>query len=443
VAGRPRIRVAWAALAALALVTPAAHAGAPDLPGRTPAAVPGTPAATKRALSRDELARELRQQLRQAGGASGAWVADVDAPRGERLLFADSDRRPLVLASNQKLFTTAAILARFGPDRRFSTGVYVRGEVRGGVLDGNLVLLGAGDPAFGSRSFAARRGLPLTPVRPLARAVDRAGIERVTGRVRADDTIFDRRRGVGATDWGPDPYLSPLSGLSFNSGFAEDGSYAERPELVAARHLHEALKKLGVEVRRGIGRADLGAALLDRIEPLREVRSPELRTLIAATNKPSNNFFAEMLLKRLVATRGDPGSTTDGARALERFADRMGSGLEARDGSGLSYNDRATPRQVGRLLVAMARREREAGAFRHSLPVAGEEGTLADRMEGTAAEGVCRAKTGTLTGITTLSGYCRADGHLVAFAILMNDVDVYGARAAQDRMASAIARYEP
>ncbi len=95
-----------------------------------------------------------------------------------------------------------------------------------------------------------------------------------------------------------------------------------------------------------------------------------------------------------------------------------------------------------KLLVAMLVLD-EAAAYLTSLPVAGREGTVADRMEGTAAAGNCRTKTGTLSDVSALSGYCEAGGHTIAFSTLMSDADIYAARKAQDRIAAAIARYEP
>ena len=84
-----------------------------------------------------------------------------------------------------------------------------------------------------------------------------------------------------------------------------------------------------------------------------------------------------------------------------------------------------------------------ARAFRDSLPVAGREGTVADRMRGTAAEGNCATKTGTLADVSALSGYCQAGNHTIAFSLLMNSAYVDAARRAQDRIAAAIARYDP
>ncbi len=96
-----------------------------------------------------------------------------------------------------------------------------------------------------------------------------------------------------------------------------------------------------------------------------------------------------------------------------------------------------------KLLRAMYEDPTDGPAFRSSLPIAGREGTVADRMRGTAAEGNCATKTGTLDGVSALSGYCNAHGHTVAFSVLNNSVDINAAHNAQDRIAAAIARYKP
>jgi D-alanyl-D-alanine carboxypeptidase/D-alanyl-D-alanine-endopeptidase (penicillin-binding protein 4) len=233
--------------------------------------------------------------------------------------------------------------------------------------------------------------------------------------------------------------LGPLSGLSYDSGVVH-GHYASSPEIVAARALRHKLRRIGVRVKGGTGRADLRPRALRR-RPLGSVGSPSVGTLLAATLRPSNNFFAEMLLKRLAASRdGAPGTTRRGARKVRRFAHRLGTGIALENGSGLSRADRASPRRVARLLVAMRRRP-GGPVFRRSLPLAGKQGTVAGRMNGTAAEGRCRTKTGTLIGVSALSGYCDAGHGLVAFSFLMNSVSIDVARSAQDRMAALIARY--
>ena len=149
-----------------------------------------------------------------AGGASGAFVFDIDA-NGDGALYGNDAGERRVPASNEKLFTTAAFLAELGPNGHLKTRAYAQGELTGrgdSVLDGDLVMVGDGDPAFGTARFARAHDQPVTRVATLAGNVAQAGIKRITGRVLADDTIFDRKRRAG-------PDLSPLSGLSFNNGY--------------------------------------------------------------------------------------------------------------------------------------------------------------------------------------------------------------------------------
>jgi D-alanyl-D-alanine carboxypeptidase/D-alanyl-D-alanine-endopeptidase (penicillin-binding protein 4) len=434
---RARALSIWLVLVLALAALPAAALGAgTDLPGHTPPARPGTEAASKGALSAAELQDELTAALRSAGGASGAWVADVD-PSSAEVLFSDGATARRIPASNQKLFTTAAFLDEFGATERLETRAFARGKLSGprdSVLGGDLVIVGDGDPAFGTARFARANDQPVTRVSELAGEIAAAGVKKVKGRVLADDTIFDRERRAG-------PYLSPLSGLSFNNGY-DGGDYAHAPELVAAEALKKALRKRGVRVAGRVGRANLTSSELDE-DPLASVESPTIARLIEETNVPSNNFFAEMLLKRVGAASGKRGTRERGASKVEAFADALGSEVQAVDGSGLSRKNKVAPAEIGDLLTEMATDADSAAAFRGSLPVAGREGTLADRMRGTAAEGNCAAKTGTLSNASGLSGYCQAGGHLIAFSILNNEVDVGAARVAQDRMAAAIARYQP
>jgi serine-type D-Ala-D-Ala carboxypeptidase/endopeptidase (penicillin-binding protein 4) len=389
-------------------------------------------------ISRSRLRDGLANQMQRAGGGSGAWVMDMDAPRKPNL-FTWASRTRRILASNTKLFTTGAVLDRFGANGRFSTRVYARRRHarQGHTLEGSLVIVGAGDPALASVGFARHNNLPLTRIANLASDVRKAGIRRITGAVLADDSVFDRHRGVPTTGVDASGELAPLSGLSYNAGIA-GRRYAANPELAAARKLKRRLRELGVRVK-GTGRANLPARALRR-RPLGVVRSPRVANLIAETNRPSNNFFAEMLLKRLAARRGVEGTTRRGARKAERFARKLGGPVRMENGSGLSRSNRASPRDLGRFLVAMNGHP-DRRYFRHSLPLAGRQGTVSERMNGTAAEGRCRVKTGTLIGVSTLSGYCRAGHGLVAFSILMNSVDITTAHRAQDKMASLIARY--
>ena len=165
-----------------------------------------------------------------------------------------------------------------------------------------------------------------------------------------------------------------------------------------------------------------------------------MSTLIALTNAPSDNYFAEMLLKGLGARFGTGGSSAAGAAVVKStVAAAFGIHPALEDGSGLSRNDATSPRDVVAALTHLATN----GDFVHSLAIAGRTGTLSARMQGTPADGRCEAKTGTLHDVSNLAGYCRAaDGHTLVFAFLMNSVDPTAAHGLQDAMTIAVARYD-
>ena len=179
------------------------------------------------------------------------------------------------------------------------------------------------------------------------------------------------------------------------------------------------------------GRTPAGATTLATVS------SPPISTLIKLTNTPSDNFFAETLLKDLGARVGAGGTTPDGAAVVRAtIARRFDLRPRLVDGSGLSYVDRTSPAQV----VSLLSQQRHDVPFRDSLAVLGRTGTLLYEDAGTYAAGRCRGKTGTLTGVTALSGYCTArSGNVYTFSILMNGVNANSGRAIQDRMAIAIA----
>jgi serine-type D-Ala-D-Ala carboxypeptidase/endopeptidase (penicillin-binding protein 4) len=165
-----------------------------------------------------------------------------------------------------------------------------------------------------------------------------------------------------------------------------------------------------------------------------------METLVRLMNKPSDNFFAEMLLKDLAMQAGGVGTTAAGARVAAGFARGLGAHVRLADGSGLSRRNRASPYRVVRLLAAMTGRE-EHDAFLGSLAVAGRDGTLKNRMRSGVARSRCVGKTGTLSNVSALSGYCEVvGGDTYAYSILMNGVYTGGARVLQDRMVQAIAR---
>lgn len=387
--------------------------------------------------SEQRLARQLSRVFAGAGAHSGAYVVNADTGRE---VLRRRAWRPRIPASNVKLFTTAAALARFGPDGELETEVRGDGRLgRRGVWRGDLYLVGGGDPTFGSRSFArSAYGVERSTVETLAARLDEAGIERVSGRVRGDESAFDSLRGGPDSGYGTSIWVGPLSALGYNRGLASESgsSFQGNPPAFAAARLTDALRRRGIAVRRRprAGETPSGAELLA------SVASPPMARLVGLANKPSDNYFAEMLLKGL-ATRGRrQGTTAQGARVATRFARRLG-GRPARlvDGSGLSRSNRVSPFRVVRLLAGMRERD-EHVPFARSLAIAGRDGTLHDRMRRGPARGRCRGKTGTLSDVSALSGWCRSrSGATYLFSILMNRVDPYTARTLQDHMLHAMA----
>jgi serine-type D-Ala-D-Ala carboxypeptidase/endopeptidase (penicillin-binding protein 4) len=397
-------------------------------------------AAAAQAATREGLCATLRSRLvRGGGGASGLFV--IDAGSGTPVC-ARAAGRPRPLASNMKLFTTSTALSRLGPHTRIATQLETDGQLdRNGTLHGNLYLVGGGDPALGTPSFYNRflGGLG-TNIFALKRQVREAGIRAVTGRLYADDSAFDRLRGVADSGYATSPEIGPLSGLSFNSGYSTPSAsgFASDPAITAAGALAASLREAGVRIQPtvALGTAPPFSAQLARIE------SPPLTEIVNTTDVYSYNFFAEMLIKLLGARFGGSGTTAAGAKVVERFARGHGSGVHAVDGSGLTRSNRASPRQVVALLDSV--KETPAGEeLIQDMALAGQEGTVADRMHGTAAYGRCRTKTGTIRAVSNLSGYCfNRDGKLMIFSILMGSVrDLSLAHLEQDLIAAEIASY--
>jgi D-alanyl-D-alanine carboxypeptidase/D-alanyl-D-alanine-endopeptidase (penicillin-binding protein 4) len=383
-----------------------------------------------------DLNASLTRYMRQAGSASGAYVMNLTE---QAQVFAWRAGAPRILASNTKLFTTSAALARFGVDGTLGTEILSGGELdEDGVWRGDLYLRGGGDPTFGSRTYTAKFYGGGATVEQLARLIDEAGVERVTGRVYGDESRHDSLRGGPDSSYGVSIWVGPLSALAFNRGLSNErgSAFQANPPAFAAARLDAALEARGIPVRLK-PRAGVAPAEAD---VLASVDSPPMQTLVRLTNKPSDNFFAELLAKDLAMQSGGEGTTARGATIAAGFARRLGARARLVDGSGLSRGNRASPYRVVRLLAALLERDEEFDALYASLPVAGRDGTLYDRMRSGPARGRCRAKTGTLSNVSALSGYCTArSGDIYAFSILMNGVYPTGARRLQDRMAQAIA----
>jgi serine-type D-Ala-D-Ala carboxypeptidase/endopeptidase (penicillin-binding protein 4) len=374
-------------------------------------------------------AQTLRERLDGAlsvfpRAKTGAFAYDLHS--GRRVYRLHS-RRAFEPASNQKLSVAVAALDRLRPWYRITTSVRSAGSQSGSVWQGRLFLKGHGDPSLSRRD-----------VRRLARAIHDRGIRRVTGRIIADESYFDRlRTGPG---WDPSWYRiesPPLSALVVARGEV-DGRTVARPWRAAARAFRKALRSVGVAVPRGVrvGKAPATSHALAR------TRSAPLTRLVRTMNKVSDNFYAEMLLKHLGKKIRGAGTTAAGAVVVRNTLDRRGiplRGVRIADGSGLSPYNRLTARAIGVLLISAWRDASIRAPLVDSLPIAGVDGTLADRMRRGAARGRVRAKTGTTFAASALSGYV---GRRYVFSILQNGrpVNYTRARRSQNRFAQVLAR---
>lgn len=386
-----------------------------------------------------QLRSALVQGLRQARGQTGAYVLDLST---RQPLFASSATVPRLPASVEKLYTTSTALLRFGPSATLSTAVLGRGTLSPqGAWNGTLYLRGGGDPTFGSASFDQYSyGTGASVQRLVANLKRQTGIKTISGRIVGDESYFDSLRGTPASGFSYSFWVEgSLSALVFNRGVLNLGAtHVTHPATYAAQQLVAALRAAHVGVAKttaiGSGITPAGARVLATVP------SPPVSKLVALTNTPSDNFFAEMLLKGLGARFGGRGSTAAGASVVRsELASQFGLTPVFNDGSGLSRSDFTTPRQVVTLLSKMATNP----YFVNSLAVAGETGTLQEEMQGTMAQGRCQGKTGTLTDVASLAGYCQAlDGHTLAFAFMMNSLgnSAYG-HLVEANMAVALARY--
>jgi D-alanyl-D-alanine carboxypeptidase/D-alanyl-D-alanine-endopeptidase (penicillin-binding protein 4) len=376
------------------------------------------------------------------------------------------------LASNTKLFTTAAALWILGADYEFRTTLTANGLVQDGVLQGDLVIGGGGDPSFSGRVHPGAMTVP----REFAQAIQAAGIRQISGDLVMDDRFFDRvyrAPGWPKAEW-LWKYAAPISALSFNDNCVEvkvtGGPAPDAPATISTIPSFPAMRFLnhcstGAKDRPGevaferdedgaivvSGRLPVGASRSETIaveDPALFLASalqteiakagirldgrPRLMTdfekprpgakeilvwksklvdSISAANRRSLNFCAEQILKTMGAARFGKGSFESGAAAVREFtraAQLPDSAVTLVDGCGLSSEDRATPQAVSAMLEVMYRSKMQDAFFGTLATYAEPETTLQRRDP--ALHGRIHAKTGTIkaNGVSALSGYAEA-----------------------------------
>lgn len=320
-----------------------------------------------------------------------------------------------VPASNEKLLVSMALLDQLGPDFQIPTRAMAR-VVQDGVIPGDLWIVGGGDPSVNR-----------VRVKHLARGIMDAGVRRIRGSVLGSKTYF--ARDWWAPGWKhdfPRDEVALPTALTF-LGNQFRGRHVSDPERRAAVTLIRAMRRLGVRVdgKPGSGQSPSGLLEVARVE------SPPVADLLRAMNVYSLNFYAEVLGKRLgVSGRGVPGTISKGAATTAGWARAHGVPVTAFDGSGLSYWNRVTASGLARLL-GLAEEQPWGLDLRLSLPAPGH-GTLRDRLKGV----LVRAKTGTLTRVSALSGWVWLEHRQTwgEFSILSSGMSISAAKAIEDRV---------
>ncbi len=375
-----------------------------------------------------------------SGARTSLVVYDRNTGRVVSVHNPDGTLKP---GSNMKIFTSAATLMRFGTTARLQTRVMTGGSLNNGVLNGNLWLVGGGDPSLSTRLFAQKYwGGSSGRIDVLAKAVKAAGINRVTGKIFGDESRFDTRR--TAPFWKPSYWIDcpPISALTVNMDLwtASSPAAAPYPAQHAAKLFRAALIGAGVQVVGGAGQGQRPST----VHTVAAQNSPQMARLVKQMDIQSVNFYAEVLLKNLAVHGGRAGTTANGVRAVRNAIHDLGLAFpRARiyDGSGLSIGDRVSAAQILALLRKIAGQS-WSGAFRDALPVAGVSGTLAHRMRSGPAHRNVYAKTGTLDDASALSGsLTAANGHRILFSMIMNRpaMNVLAAHNLQDRICQLLA----
>ena len=493
-----RCAVVAVAGATLTCGTSAPRAGAQSMTKTEPAShgAKKKSAASKRATAK--FASRAEALLATTPTSKGEWgLLIVDAESGETLYEQNADKY-FVPASNMKLFTTALALAKLGPEYRFHTTLETQGAVSsGGVLSGDLTLVGRGDPNLSNRKFPYELkeefdGPPQKALVELADALVAKGVKEISGDVVGDDSYFPRERYpngweiddmvweygaaisaivvddntvaltltpgeqagypvqaavtpatpdfmvennviTSAADVKSDLTLKrePGSNLVVVKGTMPARSSPRKLVLAIeepAQHAAAILKRLLEE--RGVRVAGVARARHNHVEPagdpvvLAEHVSVPLGDALKLVNKISQNLHTEMLL-RTVARQSGVWATPDDLMKVPADFYAM-AGIEPgdviqTDASGLSRHDLVTPRAIVTLLN-FAQKQSWFGPYYASLPVAGMDGTLEDRMKNTPAAGRIHAKTGSVEHVRTLSGFAETpSGQRLIFSFLSNN----------------------
>ena len=393
------------------------------------------------------------QQARHLVGLAGdhdIGVLVVDSNGAVVVDYKGNDR--FVPASTAKTLTAAAALVKLGPDFRYQTRVFAPHKPDGnGVLHGDLVLVGSGDPVLSSPLYQeARPERPVTSLTTLADAIQGAGIRHVTGGIIGDSSAFSYE--PHAPGWVQGHFSEGsavrASGLTINGGrsvwrgpVAIESAPIGDPSREAADVLKALLAQRGVTVAKNGASSTVPVGAKVQIG---QVTSPPLWQILQYMVQRSDNQIADGVFRTIGLVAGKPnwqGSRDEVNDALRTIGVDP-AGIAMPDGSGLSRQARVTPAQLTAVDEAMTRGA-NGRIWLELMATAGHSGTLRNRLVGTPAEGRVRGKTGTLDDVRALSGVVLSDVQArYRFVVIGNDLDQNGivaVRRLQDDLAQLLA----
>lgn len=384
--------------------------------------------------SRDAARSAIDSMVNDPQFRNAQWGVLIVDPQSGDTLYSHNAGKLFMPASNQKILTGATALVQLGPDFRFTTRFATNGEIRNGVLNGDLIVIGRGDPSFSD----AMRGDYRLAFDAMADSLNVRGIHHVGGGLRrAGNAFSDDQYGFGwEFDDADAPYGAGVDELYVNEGVTKakrqnakgdsvltDVAIRDHPTFFL-NTLHEAMLRKNVT---GAGFIDTTLLTDTKLTTLFTLTSPPLSAILKALEKPSQNQIAEIFFKTLGLEKTGVGIADSGRVVVERQLAAWGAekdGYAVRDGSGLSRHDYVSPETLVRVLAIMRTRP-EFPVFYDALPIAGVDGTIAGRMKNTAAQGNVHAKTGTVDKARSLSGYVTtADGRTLVFSFLCNNFTV-------------------
>lgn len=434
-AHRPALLVLAASVLLGAFAVPAQA----QSPGSTPGSVPVRLRATTPILSARRVPDLLRAKIADDNLAKALEPVLKDAPAGScasvtahgRTVFRRNGDTPVEPASTNKLLTATALLQAFPPDTKLATTAVAAAPAQGGVVQGNLWLVGGGDAMLttgGYKQSFVEPDQAITDFGALADRIKAAGVTSIQGDIVGDDSRYDNERYVPSwpTRYRKEDTVGPVSALIVNDGVtgytASPGAVSKTrmpgdPPVLAADTLKTLLKDRGITVT-GAASAGVAPSAATEIARLETPLQDEIAEMLAW----SDNTTAESLTKELGRKASGAGTTAAGLAAIRATLTSMGlptAGLVMNDGSGLDEGNRLTCD----LLTTVLDRQGPTSPLAQALAVSGQKGTLRKRMRGTVVDGRVLGKTGTLTTppVVALAGFEKThDDHTLTFAFVQN-----------------------